>query len=427
VFHDATVLFLLHHLHAHGLSAKSVRSVLSFQAETAGEGYGRVFLSCGTGIHTRTIQSGVHDQLRARMRRGRPPDPRDESLQSVADIGFDFSLDTDTSFAPLWKQSKFKQIVAKGKESSKLTASNYAFSLKEKDLVPEGITYDPRQQKYYVSSVYKRKIVGINMDGTSFDFAGEAQDGLYSTLGMKVDAARNQLWVMGVMNSPKPKMVSASDMGKAAVFQYDLETKKLLKKYALKDTLKHLFNDLVIVNGSVYLTDSENGAIYRIDIESGTFTPFYKWEWMFYPNGITVSQDQQYLFVAHWAGISRIALADTQMIMLQNKPNTTLTGIDGLYFYENKLIAVQNGAGPQSRIMLFELNKTMDAVAKSTLLESQNPLYNVPTTGVIVDDEFFFIANSQLQNFDAQGNIFPPEKMQPTYILKLKLNAKEGQ
>ena len=348
-------------------------------------------------------------------------------LQSVADIGFDFSLDTDTSFAPLWKQSKFKQIVAKGRESSKLTASNYAFSLKEKDLVPEGITYDPRQQKYYVSSVYKRKIVGINLDGTSFDFTGEAQDGLYSTLGMKVDAARNQLWVMGVMNSPKPRMVSASDMGKAAVFQYDLETKKLLKKYVLKDTLKHLFNDLVIVNGSVYLTDSENGAIYRIDIESGSFTPFYKWEWMFYPNGITVSQDQQYLFVAHWAGISRIALADTQMIMLQNKPNTTLTGIDGLYSYENKLIAVQNGAGPQSRIMLFELNKTMDAVAKSTLLESQNPLYNVPTTGVIVDDEFFFIANSQLQNFDAQGNIFPPEKMQPTYILKLKLNSKEGQ
>ncbi len=348
-------------------------------------------------------------------------------LQSVADIGFDFSLDTDTSFAPLWKQSKFKQIVSKGRESSKLTASNYAFSLKEKDLVPEGITYDPRQQKYYVSSMYKRKIVGINLDGTSFDFTGEAQDGLYSTLGMKVDAARNHLWVMGVLNSPRPKMMNPADHGKAAVFQYDLETKKLLKKYTLKDTLKHLFNDLVIVNGSVYLTDSENGMIFRIDIESGAFTPFFRWEWMFYPNGITVSQDQQYLFVAHWAGISRISLADSQMIMLQNKPNTTLTGIDGLYAYENKLVAVQNGAGPQSRIMLFELNKTMDAVAKSTLLESQNPLYNIPTTGVIVDDEFFFIANSQLQNFDAQGNIFPTEKMQPTYILKLKLSTKEGQ
>lgn len=342
-------------------------------------------------------------------------------LQGVADMGFDYDVENDTTFKPLWPQSKFKQIVAKAKTSSKLTASNYAFSLKEKDLIPEGMTYDPRQQKFYVSSIYKRKIVGINMDGTSFDFVGEAQDGLYSTLGMKVDAARNHLWVMGVMNTPKAKIMNESDYGKSAVFQYDLETRRLIKKYVLNDTLKHLFNDLAMVNGSLYITDSENGTIYQIDKEAQTFTPFFHWDWMFYPNGIVATPDKKYLFVAHWAGISRISIADTQMVMLQNKPNTTLTGVDGLYLYENSLIAVQNGAGPQSRIVKFELNKAMDAVTKTTVLESQNPLYNVPTTGTIVDDEFFFIANSQLQNFDAQGNIFPPEKMQPTYILKLKL------
>lgn len=342
-------------------------------------------------------------------------------LQGIADMGFDYSLENDTTFKPLWSQSKFKQIVAKAKTNSKLTASNYAFSLKEKDLIPEGITYDPRQQKFYVSSIFKRKIVGINMDGTSYDFVGEAQGGLYSTLGMKVDAARNHLWVMGVMNTPRAKQMSESDFGKSAVFQYDLETRSLIKKWVLDDTLKHLFNDLTIVNGSLYITDSENGSIYRIDKEAQTFTPFYRWDWMFYPNGITATPDKKYLFVAHWAGISRISIADTQMVMLQNKPNTTLTGVDGLYFYENSLIAVQNGAGPQARIITFELNKAMDAVTKSTVLESQNPLYNIPTTGTIVDGEFFFIANSQLQNFDATGTMFPLEKMQPTYILKLKL------
>ena len=346
-------------------------------------------------------------------------------LQGVADIGFDYGLENDVAFTPLWKQTKFKQIVSKAKQNSRLTASNYAFSLKEKDLIPEGMTYDPRQQKFYISSIYKRKIIGINLDGTSFDFTGEAQDGLYSTLGLRVDAARNQLWVVGVVNTPRPKSMSQDEFGKSAIFQYDLETRKLIKKYVLTDTLKHLFNDLVIVNGSVYITDSENGTIYQINKETQTFTPFYHWDWMFYPSGITVSTDQQYLFVAHWAGVSRISLADTQSVMLQIKPNMTLTGIDGLYFYENTLVAVQNNAGPQSRIVKFELNKQMDAVTTSTVLESQNPLYNVPTSGTIVDDELFFIANSQLQNFDKQGNIFPAENMQPTYILKLKLNGKE--
>lgn len=343
-------------------------------------------------------------------------------LQSVVDVGFDYTLETDTTFSPLWKQAKFKQLVAKAKQVSKLTSSNYSFSLKEKDLIPEGITYDPRQQKFYVSSIYKRKIVGINLDGTSYDFAGEGQDGLYSTVGMKVDAARNHLWVLGVINTPRPRMINEADFGKSAVFQYELDSRKLIKTYSLHDTLRHLFNDLVIINGSIFITDSETETIYTINKETGAFEPFYHWDWMFYPNGITASADQKYLFVAHWAGISRITIADTQAVMMQAKPTTTLTGIDGLYFYENSLIAVQNSAGPQSRIMKFELNKQMDAVTKSTVLESQNPLYNVPTTGTIVDDEFYFIANSQLQNFDAQGNIFPPEKMQPTYILKLKLN-----
>lgn len=346
-------------------------------------------------------------------------------LQGVADLGFDYEVENDKGFEPLWKQAKFKQLVAKAKQTSKLTASNYAFSLKEKDLIPEGITYDPRQQKFYVSSMYKRKIVGINLDGTSFDLVDEAEDGLYSTLGMKVDAARNQLWVVGVMSTPKPRMMDAGDAGKSAVFQYDLETRRLVKKYEVNDGQKHLFNDLVSTNGSIYVTDSETGTIYHIDKAAQTITPFYHWDWMFYPNGITASPDRKYLFVAHWAGVSRIGVADTQMVMLQTKPTTTLTGIDGLCFYENSLVAVQNSAGPQSRIVKFDLNKTWDAVMKSTVLESQNPLYNIPTTGTIVDDEFYFIANSQLRNFDEQGAIFPPERMQPTYILKLKLNGKE--
>ncbi len=342
-------------------------------------------------------------------------------LQTVADIGFDYGFESDSGFAPLWKQAKFRQIVNKAKQVSRKTASNYAFSLKEKTLVPEGLTYDPRQQKFYVSSIYQRKIVGINLDGTSFDFVGEADHGIYSTLGMKVDAARNHLWVLGVMNSPRARMMSDNDFGKAAIYQYNLETRQLIHTYTAPDTLHHLFNDLVIVNGSVYVTDSENEMVYRINIDEKTLEPFYQWIWMFYPNGITVSPDRQYLFVAHWAGISRISIADTQSVMLQTALPTTLTGIDGLYFYENSLIAVQNGAGPQSRIMKFDLNKTMDAVVKATVLESQNPLYNIPTTGTIVGDEFYFIANSQLRSFGADGKIFPEEKLQPTYILKLNL------
>jgi sugar lactone lactonase YvrE len=346
-------------------------------------------------------------------------------LQTIADMGFDFGLDSDSSFMPLWKQSKFKQLVQKAKSGTTKIASNYVFSLQESDLIPEGITYDPRQQKFFVSSIYKRKVLAVNTDGTASDFVGEAQYGLFSTVGLKVDAARNHLWVLGIINKPKPRTFTKEELGTSAVYQFDLETKTLINKYTMSDTLQHLFNDLVIVNGSVYFTDSRQRCVYKVNPATKTIDSFYGNPWLYFPNGITASADQQYLFIASWAGILRLSLADTTALILQSKVVTTLSGIDGLYFYENSLIAVQNSAGPQSRIMKFELSKKMDEVTNATVLESQNPLYNIPTTGTIIDDELYFIANSQLQNFDEQGNIFPSDKMQPTYILKVKLNPKE--
>lgn len=342
-------------------------------------------------------------------------------LDNIAAIGFDFEIEKDTAFAKYWRVARFQQIAARAKLNTKKTASDYAFSIGEKDLIPEGITYDPRQQKFYVSSIYKRKIVSINPDGVPSDFMGEAQNGLYSTVGMKVDAARNHLWVIGIINKPYPHAYNKEDLGKAAVYQFNLETKELIHKYVLKDTLRHMFNDLVIVNGSVYITDSGQRSVYKINTATKEFELFFRAPGLFFPNGITASSDQKYLFVASWVGINRITIADSQTVMVEPKVTTTLSGIDGLYFYENSLIAIQNSAGPQSRIMKFDLNKQMDAVVKSTLLESDNPLYNRPTTGTIVGDEFYFIANSQMTSFDAEGKIFPIDQLQPTYILKLKL------
>jgi DNA-binding beta-propeller fold protein YncE len=239
---------------------------------------------------------------------------------------------------------------------------------------------------------------------------------------MKVDAARNCLWVMNAIDSPKPRIFKKEEVGKAAAFQYDLETKQLLYKYRVNDTLAHFFNDVVILaNGEVYLTDSEAGTIYKIDQNKKLIEQWWKGEKFIYPNGITVSSDQKYLFVAHWLGISRIALADTQGTLLPSRVKTVLSGIDGLYFYNNSLIGVQNGIGPHARIMKYELSKKFDAVVSETVLESGNPRFNIPTTGVIVGDDFYFIANSQLGNFDAEGKIFPPEKLEPVYIQKLEL------
>ncbi len=345
-----------------------------------------------------------------------------EVLDDISVIGFDYTVEHDSGFMNIWKHSLLNDIAARAKRNTKIITSDLAYSLPEKDIIPEGIAYDPRQQRLYISSIYKRKIVFISSNGTSGDFFTEAQNGLYSTLGMKVDAARNHLWVVGILNSPNARIGNKNEPTKAAVFQYNLETKHLIHQYSLNDTLQQMFNDLVFVGGNVFVTDTKQQSVYKIVPGKKTMDRWFQSDGLFRPNGIAVSQDQRYLFVAHWNGITRITIADTQQIQLQTKLNTTFSGIDGLSFYNNSLIAIQNTAGPQSRVMQFELNKEMNSVVRAIILESGNPLCNFPTTGVIVGDELYFIANSQLQSFHADGTIFSHDKLQPTIILKLPLN-----
>lgn len=346
-----------------------------------------------------------------------------EILDDLAVMGFDFKIERDSGFANVWNHSLVKQISVRAKDNSSVHTSGVSFTVPEKDLIPEGIAYDPRKNVFYLSSIYKRKIIAILPDGSTFDFIPEAGDGVLSTLGMKVDAARNHLWVLSAMQAGKARMSGADEIGKSYVHQYDLASKQLLTVYSLDDTAKHLFNDLTItLNGDVYLTDSEEGSIYKIDVKNKMLHRWYHGDMMYYPNGITISPDQRYIFVAHWVGISRISLVDTQEVIIAPKAKTTLTGIDGLYFYDNGLLAVQNGAGPQSRIMKFELNKTYDTVTRAVILESDHPSHNIPTTGVIAGSNFYYIANSQLQSFTPDGKIFPEEQLEPTYILKLPLS-----
>lgn len=345
-----------------------------------------------------------------------------ELLDDLAVMGFDFGVENDEGFRNVWKHSLLKGITARAKKGSARTASTHAFVLTEKDLIPEGIAYDPRRSTFFLSSVYKRKVVSVLPDGTPQDLLPEGSGGLFSTLGLRVDAARNQMWVLSSLQASRTRVKDPANVGKGRVHQYDLTTMRPVNTYAPPDTLSHLFNDLVVAsNGDVYLTDSDNGSIYKVDAANRTMSVWYDAKDMFYPNGITMSPDQRYLFVAHWQGISRIGLDDRVPVLLTTKQKTTLTGIDGLYFYDGALIAVQNSAGPQSRVMRFDLNPSYDAVTKATVLESAHPDHRIPTTGVIVGDDLYYIANSQLQSFDAEGNILPPEMLQAPVVLKLPL------
>ncbi len=340
------------------------------------------------------------------------------TLQFLLDQDYDLALlaATDSDFDSMREIAEFQEITNRIEEKTRpLNNSSIAFSIPEKDLIPEGIAYDPVDEAFYIGSVQKCKIIKIDKQGRISDFAEPRQDDLVKVLGLRVDVERRYLWAVSSYGFYSPD-IPEELLGTTGVFRYDLQTRKLLKKYMLHREENHMLNDLTIdSNGDVYVTDWRIPAIYMISADKDTIEKFIDLPRR--PNGIDFSGDGTKLFVAG-GGVGVLDISTKTFRELKHPVNMYLSG-DGLYYYQNSLIAVQNGG--LRKVIRFYLNEGQDEIIRSEALEAYHPLFNLPTTGALVGNEFYFIANSQLRAYDEDGNLFPLSELEETKILKIEL------
>jgi hypothetical protein len=292
-----------------------------------------------------------------------------------------------------------------------------AFRIAERDLIPEGITYDAATKKFFLGSIHQSKILTITLDGKVNDFVQRGSYGLKQVLGMKVQDG--VLWVCN--NSASYDTVS-KDPG-AKIHLFDSKTGKFLKVYSVNDGNKHLFNDLVFApNGDVYISDSEGGSIFRIKKNSNELEQFLPANTLRYPNGVIVSNDGKKLLVSTGTaeGVLSIDFESKEIKPVQHH-KFMFFGIDGLYRYKEAWIGIQNVVYPES-IVKIEPSADETSILKISTLVADHPQFDSPTTGVIVGDEFYFIANSQLmQIVGNKGVIKKPTELKETLIMKISL------
>lgn len=343
-------------------------------------------------------------------------------LDRVAQMGLIYPADKDEDFATLQNSPAFKLVLQKFQDNkAPLIRSTTAFTIHEKGLVPESVAYDSVTGTFYLSSVYQRKILSIDRQGRVKIFAAE-QDGLWSVMGMKVDAARRHLWVTTAAH-PQMANYKPEENGNSAVLKFDLRSQKLIKRYDLPNKpVAHWLGDLLVDSqGDVFATDSISPAIYVIRRQKDEIEAFITGEPFASLQGLTLTADEKSLFVADYAkGIFVINLSTKKLDNLSPPTNATLLGIDGLYMHKGNLIAVQNGVNPQRLVRLI-LNKDATHIERLEVIEANHPLHDEPTLGVLVKDTFYYIANSQWGAIDKNGHLAAPDKLLEPVVLKVKL------
>ena len=292
------------------------------------------------------------------------------------------------------------------------------YILADPELVPEGIAFSRRTNSFYLTSLAKAKIVKVNRTtGEQEDFIGELEFEYQPGVGIYVDDERNRLYALGGYYLLKDSI--------AALYAFDLTTQELVKRVDMPHTGEHFLNDLIMdKDGNLYMTDTKDSSVYRLNLGSDSLELFFKSPEIKYPNGIAISDDNTKLYIASFPDGVRILDLKEMKILNQVDTAGLSNGIDGLEFYHGNLYAVENGVRANSNnFRKLILNKDQDQIMGVEVIDSNNPELELPLTFCMADHQAIVIANSNLQYWNQTSLQFDlePDSLKNTKLLVYNL------
>lgn len=301
-------------------------------------------------------------------------------------------FEKDEDFKALQNTIDYKKIISLKSELEKtIISSQKVVSLSEKDLHPEGLLYLSKSKIWLVTSIRKKKIVSFDIHtGSCVDWFVDKNK--FAVFSMKTDNEQKFLWVStGAI--PEMEDFTKEQEGKSEILKIDLKTKEVVKRFSAEGT--HLFGDLVVAqNNTVYISDSNSPIIYKIENDEIS-------EWLnlkgeaFNLQGIAINSESTKIFIADYlSGIVGVSIENNaNRSWLEFPKGTTKKGIDGLVFYDNSLIAIQNGVQP-IRIVKYKLDKNQKEIQSFKIIDNNRPEFNEPALSTIKNNKLYFFANS---------------------------------
>lgn len=301
-----------------------------------------------------------------------------------------------------------------------LPRSRVLATLPDTMLHPEGITWDGARRRFLVSSIRRREVVAVDLQGRMSVFIPPAQDGLDAVIGLAVDSAAGLLW-LATRALPNEEGYAAAAAGRSALLAYDLASGALRRRV---DGAGAGLGDLTLgPDGTVYLSDDVGRAIHRLRPGAKALEAIVRGDPLLRsPQGLALTPAGDRLYVADWShGLLVVDLATSRVRSVPLAGVGTLLGLDGLVFAgPARLVAVQNGLAPP-RVVALTLDRAGDRVAQLEVLDRHLPLATEPTVGVVTGGALVYVANSPWANYDDAGTPLAGAAWAAPLLLRLPL------
>ncbi len=287
----------------------------------------------------------------------------------------------------------------------------------DENLIPEGIAVS--DGKLYLSSLPQRKVAISNLDGTqATDLTKSGYHGFIMGLGM--ETYQHLIYVLSSNSTSTPH--------ESRLFAFDKKSGAFHYYQGGPNDRGYFFNDLAISGkGEIFITDSDNQTLYHKENDDADILPFLESGSIKNTNGIAISDDDNLLYLATYKNGIQVVDRQSRKLLGTATRDTTISTfcIDGLKFYKNSLIGIQNGWGDRSkhRVMRYFLSKDGSQITHAEVLLAANEYFDIPTTLDIDHDKLYFIANTQLDKFDEPNQrIKSGVEPNPYYLITLPLD-----
>jgi len=279
-----------------------------------------------------------------------------------------------------------------------------AFRLPPAAVQPESLAWDDSRGTFLVGSIENGALLAVEPGGETKELLQASdENGLLAITGIAVDPQRKRLWLSSA-GVPGFAELVPTDLGRGAVFEFNLETLELLNRYDLPvDGLPHVPGKLVVsAAGDVYVLDRAVPMVFRKLADADKLEAYFAGKGMTGFRDMAFADKRNLLYVADAAmGILVVNPEDSSSTALAGPESLNLGGISGLSYGDGSLFMVQNGITPQ-RLMRLQLDAWGTGVSEVKPLAIALDDFDAPSFGTIQDGAVYYFASSNQSGLERE-------------------------
>ncbi|HSH27824.1 MAG TPA: hypothetical protein VK972_08705, partial [Wenzhouxiangella sp.] len=270
--------------------------------------------------------------------------------------------------------------------------------------MPEAMAYDEGSDRVIVGTI-RDGLILASSDGERWETLASAKDlpELQGVFDLAVDAERGHLWAASG-NVLYFEGEAREDGVTSSLLRLNLKTGELEREYTIGGGGgRNLLGSLALAeDGTVFAADTRSPVIFRLEPGGETLEPYFGHPGFTSLRGMALNEDGSLLYVADYGlGIFVIDATGGQQAWQLAVPETfNAGGIDGLFWWDDHLVAIQNAITPQ-RVVRLALGGDGLGVTAVAPLAAAVEEFETPTFGAMDGRNLYFFAVSHWQYANA--------------------------